>query len=220
MSVNMTLNFIRENWSSATRAMDRRSFCLAMLPDAYDDSLCANQGGHFFNPDAPGCLSPQTINGLMRGNRKSAANLACASAAFTKDFLGKLHGGAAVTYRDPRRKPQSCVENMLAKIRGLVRGYGTPRSRNHPLFVHMDLGTLGDCDETTERACRRLRLAIHSLLERETEASLSYAIFLLAAAAILQDRIAAVDHLYNAAAIEGVLCDDADAPRFRRKKVI
>ena len=212
MSVNMTLNFIRENWSSATRAMDRRSFCLAVLPDAYDDSLCANQGGHFFLPDAPGCLSTQTINGLMRGNRKSAANLACASAAFTKDFLGKLHGGAPVTYRDPRRPQVSCVENMLSKIRHLVRIHGTPRSRTHPLFAHMDLGTLGDCDETTESAYRRLRLAIHSLLERETESSLSYAIFLLAAAAILQDRILAVDHLYNAAAIEQVLSDDADAP--------
>lgn len=210
MSVNMTLNFIRENWSSATRTMDRRTFCMAVLPDSYDPARCENQGAHFFTPDAPGGLSDQTINGLMRGNRKSAANLTYASAAFTKDLLGKLQSNAAVTYADRPAVP--CVENMLAKIRALVRHHGTPRTREHPLFVRMDFGTLGECDEITRKAYRKMRMAIESLLERETQSSLSYAIFLLVVTAILQDRILAVDHLYNPAAIEATLDADIDAP--------
>lgn len=212
MSVNITLNFIRENWSSATRTMDRRPFCLAVLPDAYDAALCDNQGGHFFSPDAPGWLSDQTVNGLMRGNRKSAVNLTYASAAFTKDLQGKLQSNAPVSYRDPRRPDVPCVENMLSKIRALVRCHGTPRTREHPLFTRMDFGTLGECDETIHKAYRRIRMAMERLLERETETSLSYAIFLLVVTAILQDRILAVDHLYNPAAIEQVLESDTDAP--------
>lgn len=209
MSVNITLNFIRENWSSATRALDRRTFCTAVLPDSYDGSRCDHQGAHFFAPDG---LSDQTVNGLMRGNRKSASNLACASAAFTKDFQGKLQSNAPVTYRDPRQPDSACVENMLAKIRALVRAHGTPRTKDHPLFARMDFGTLGDCDEITLKAYRKMRLAIENLLERETETSLSYAIFLLVVTAILQDRILAVDHLYNPDAIARTLDDDTDAP--------
>lgn len=212
MSVNITLNFIRENWSAATRTMERRPFCMAVLPDAYDAGRCENQGGHFFRPDAPGGLSDQTVNGLMRGNRKSAVNLACASAAFTKDFQSKLQSNAPITYLAPQRPAVGCVENMLSKLRALVRTHGTPRTREHPLFVRMDFGTLGECDETTRKAYRKMRMAIERLLERETEASLSYAIFLLVVTAILQDRILAVDHLYNPAAIEQVLESDTDAP--------
>lgn len=212
MSVNVTLNFIRDNWSSATRAMDRLAFCKAVLPDAYDHTRCENQGEHFFRPEAPGALSVQTLNGLMRGNRKSANNLAYASAAFTKDFQGKLQSNLPLTFVDPQRPDVPCVENMLSKIRLLVRYHGTPRTKDHPLFVRMDFGTLGDCDEVTRKAYRKIRMAIENLLERETETSLSYAIFLLVVTAILQDQILAVDHLYNPAAIEQILDSDTDAP--------
>ena len=212
MSVNVTLNFIRDNWSSATRAMDRLAFCKAVLPDAYDHTRCENQGEHFFRPEAPGALSVQTLNGLMRGNRKSANNLAYASAAFTKDFQGKLQSNLPLTFVDPQRPDVPCVENMLSKIRLLVRYHGTPRTKDHPLFVRMDFGTLGDCDEVTRKAYRKIRMAIENLLERETETSLSYAIFLLVVTAILQDQILAVDHLYNPASIEQILDSDTDAP--------
>ena len=212
MGVNITLNFIRENWSSATRAMDRRAFCLAVLPDAYDPGRCEHQGSDFFHTDPAISLAPQTLNGLMRGNRKSAQNLAYASAAFTKDFQGKLQANAPVTYLDPQRPDVPCVENMLSKIRTLVRYHGTPRSRAHPLFLRMDFDTLGDCDDITCKSYRKMRAAIEALLERETEASLSYAIFLLVVTALLQDRIIAVDHLYNPTAIDQVLHSDTDAP--------
>ena len=212
MSVNITLNYIRENWSSATRAMDRRSFCLAVLPDAYDAGRCEHQGSDFFHPDPGIGLSQQTINGLMRGNRKSSTNLAYASAAFTKDFLGKIQSNAPITYLDPQRPDVPCVDNMISKIRSQVRYHATPRTRDHPLFARMDFGPIGDCDETTRKAYRKMGMAIHYLLERETETSLSYAIFLLVITAILQDRILAVDHLYNPAAIEKTLDSDTDAP--------
>ena len=58
MCVNITLNFIRENWSSATRAMDRRAFCLAVLPDAYDPGRCEHQGSDFFHTDPAISLAP------------------------------------------------------------------------------------------------------------------------------------------------------------------
>lgn len=118
---------------------------------------------------SPGALSVQTLNGLMRGNRKSANNLAYASAAFTKDFQGKLQSNLPLSFVDPQRPDVPCVENMLSKIRLLVRYHGTPRTRDHPLFVRMDFGTLGDCDEVTRKAYRKIRMAIENLLERETE---------------------------------------------------
>lgn len=215
MSIQITLNFIRENWSSATRAMDRRAFCMAVLPDCYDYHLCRSQGDHFFHREDPSALSDQTINGLMRGNRKSAANTACASVAFTKDLLGKLQNNTPIVFRDPKRPGVPCVDNMVGKIREQVRKFSTPRDRSHPLFLHADYGTLGHCDETVEIGYRKIRLAVDNLLERNTETSLSYAIFLLVVTAILQDRVLAVEHLYSMKTIEQILDSDSEAPKVK-----
>ena len=212
MSVNLTLNFIRDNWCSATANMERRDFCLSVLPDCYDPALCREQGSDFFTEGRPRALAPATLNSLMRGNRKSSTNPACASVSFTKDFLGKLHSNDPIRYRDPERPDIPCVSHMVEKIRHQVRSFAAPRSRNHPLFTHADLAPLGECDETLCMAYNKVQCALGLLLERETEYSLSYAIFLLVITSILQDRIQAVSHLYSMQAIEQVLESDHDAP--------
>ena len=212
MSVNLTLNFIRDNWCSATAGLDRRSFCLSVLPDCYDHTLCRDQGSHFFRDGQPHSLAPATLNSLMRGNRKSSRNPACATVSFTKDLLGKLQTNDPVRYRDGQRPEVPCVTNMVEKIRQQVRSFAAPRSRTHPLFTHADLAPMGECDETRCMAYHKVQCALGLLLERETEYSLSYAIFLLVITAILQDRILAVNHLYSMQTIEQVLESDADAP--------
>ena len=212
MSINLTLNFIRDNWCSATKNLDRRSFCLSLLPDCYDHTLCENQGSHFFQQDCKGYLADQTVNSLMRGNRKSSKDPTCATVAFTKDLLTKLQTNATISYLDPDRPTALCVSNMLDKIRGCIRRYATPRSRSHHLFTHADFGTLDNCDESLRISYHKVRAAVNMLLERESEHALSYAIFLLVITAILQDRLPAVDHLYSLGTIEQVLEGDTEAP--------
>ena len=212
MSVNLTLNFIHKNWCSATAGMDRRSFCLSVLPDCYDHSLCRDQGSHFFLDGAPHALAPATLNSLMRGNRKSSHDPTCASVGFTRDLLDKLQRNDPVRYRDAGQPEIPCVKNMVEKIRRHIRSFAAPRSRTHPLFTHADLAPLGECDETLQRGYRNIQNALAVLLDRETEYSLSYAIFLLVITAILQDRILAVEHLYSAKTIGQILDTDSDAP--------
>lgn len=210
MNCNLTLNFIRENWCSATAAMDRWSFCREILPDSYDTALCQGQGDYFLNPDAPECVTIQTLMGIMRGNRKSQKNLNFASVAFTKDFQQKLARNTPIRYRDSLRLPEGTVENMLAKLRRMVRRYCAPLDRNHILFTHMDLTTLGQGPEEAE--FRHLSLALQLLLERETEVALTYALFLMITASILQSHLGTVQHLYCADTIERVLSGDQEAP--------
>ena len=112
MHCNLTLNFIKDNWCPATAAMDRYSFCLEILPDSYDTRLCRGQGERFLDTASDAFLSMQTLQGLMRGNRKSAKNPAFASVAFTKDFQQKLAHNSPIRYRDPERSPENTVENM------------------------------------------------------------------------------------------------------------
>ena len=210
MHCSLTLNFIRENWSAATASMDRRSFCREILPDSYDASLCRGQGDHFLDPESNASMMDQTLMGLMRGNRKSLKNLTCASVAFTKDFQQKLAHNSLIRYLDPERAPENTVENMLGKIRRLIRRFGAPVNRNHMLFTHMDLTTLGTGPEGPDFA--RLELVLQMLLERETETALTYALFLMIVAAIMQSRLGAVAHLYSPETMERVLADDAEAP--------
>lgn len=210
MHCSLTLNFIRENWCAATASMDRRSFCREILPDSYDRELCRGQGDHFLDPDSDAGMTDQTLMGLMRGNRKSLKNLTFASVAFTKDFQQKLAHNSPIRYRDPERVPENTVENMLGKLRRLIRRFCAPMDRSHMLFTHMDLSPLGEGPEGAEY--ERLRLVLEMLLERETEAALTYALFLMIVAAILQSRLAAVRHLYSPEAVERVLAEDTEAP--------
>ena len=78
------------------------------------------------------------------------------------------------------------------------------------LFTHMDLSPLGQGPEGPEYA--RLALVVQMLLERETETALTYALFLLIVAAILQSRLVSVQHLYSPETIERVLSEDQEAP--------
>lgn len=210
MHCNLTLNFIKDNWCPATAAMDRYSFCLEILPDSYDSRLCRGQGERFLDTASDAFLSMQTLQGLMRGNRKSAKNPAFASVAFTKDFQQKLAHNSPIRYRDPERSPENTVENMLGKLRKLIRRFCAPMDRNHMLFTHMDLTTLGEGPEGPEY--EKLRLILEMLLERETETALTYALFLMIVTAILQSRITAVQQLYSHETIEQVLSSDAEAP--------
>ena len=209
MNCNLTLNFIKETWCSATHSMDRRSFCLEILPDSYNTALCRGQGDHFLDPRSDRNLADQTLQGLMRGNRKSLNNLGFASTALTKDFQQKLAHNSPIRYRDPERQEESTVENMLGKLRRMIRQLCAPMDRNHMLFTHMDLSTLGEGPESGE--FERLKLALHMLLERETEQSLTYALFLMIVASILQSRLGAVSHLYSAEAVEKILSSDQEA---------
>lgn len=212
MSVNLSLNFIRENWCSATAAMGRRNFCLSVLPDCYDHTLCRDRSSSYFFLDGdPRALAPATLNSLMRGNRKSSSNPAPASVSFTKDLQGNLQTNAPIRYHNPQQPEVPCVTNMIQKIRRHVRNFSTPRSRTHPLFTHADLSPQGECDEALRMGYRKVQHALSLLLDRETEHSLSYAIFLLVITAILQDRILSVEHLYSAKTIEQVLYEDKDA---------
>lgn len=210
VNCNLTLNFIRENWCAATNAMDRRSFCREILPDSYDAALCRGQGDHFLDAESPMCLMDQTIMGLMRGNRKSLKNLTFASVAFTKDFQQKLAHNSPIRYRNPDRAPENTVENMLSKLRRLIRRFCAPMDRNHMLFTHMDLSTLGEGTEGPEY--EQLGAMLQLLLERETETALAYALFLMIAAAILQSRLGAVRHLYSLESVEKLLASDEEAP--------
>ena len=210
MHCNLTLNFIKDNWCPATAAMDRYSFCLEILPDSYDSRLCRGQGERFLDTASDAFLSMQTLQGLMRGNRKSAKNPTFASVAFTKDFQQKLAHNSPIRYRDPERSPENTVENMLGKLRRLIRRFCAPMDRSHMLFTHMDLSTLGEGPEYPEY--EKLRLILEMLLERETETALTYALFLMIVTAILQSRITAVQHLYSHETIEQVLSSDAEAP--------
>lgn len=210
MNCNLTLNFIRETWCSGTRKMDRQFFCRQILPDAYDPELCRDQGGHFFNPEDDRRLSEQTLNGLMRGNRKSGRDLNFASVAFTKDFQNKLAHNSPIEYLDPNRAQEITVENMLGKLRRMIRLNCAPMDRGHMLFTHMDFSTLGEGPEQTD--FDQMQLAIAMLLERGTEDSLTYALFLMIVTAILQSRIAAVKHLYSLDVIEKILASDKEAP--------
>ena len=210
MHCNLTLNFIKENWCAATASMDRRSFCREILPDSYDWELCRGQGEYFLDPDSPQSLVDQTLMGLMRGNRKSLKNLTFASVAFTKDFQQKLAHNSPIRYRDPERVPENTVENMLAKLRRMIRRLCAPMDRNHMLFTHMDVRPIGEGPEGAEY--EKLRLILEMLLERETEAALTYALFLMIVTAILQSRLGAVQHLYSHETIERILSDDEQAP--------
>ena len=210
MNCSLTINFIKENWCPATNALDRRSFCRAILPDSYDYALCRGQGDHFLNPDSPAQLAEQTLMGLMRGNRKSLKNLDFASTAFTKDFQQKLSGNSPIRYLDPNRQEETTVENMLGKIRKLVRQYCAPLDQQHMLFREPKLTTLGEGPEKPEYD--RLELALHTLLARETEQSLTYALFLMIVAAILQRRLGTVQHLYAPETIDRVLNNDLEGP--------
>jgi hypothetical protein len=210
MHCSLTLNFIRENWCAATASMDRRSFCREILPDSYDWELCSGQGDHFLNPESGACLMDQTLMGLMRGNRKSLKNLTVASVAFTKDFQQKLAHNTPIRYRDPDRAPGNTVENMLGKLRRLIRRFCAPVDRNHMLFTHMDLSPLGEGPEGVEYS--RMQLVLEMLLERETETALTYALFLMIVTAILQNRLATVQHLYSPEAVERILAADEEAP--------
>lgn len=212
MSINLTLNSIRDNWCSATKILDRRSFCISILPDCYDHTLCRNQGSHFFHPDCKGYLADQTINSLMRGNRKSSNDPTCATVAFTKDLLNKLQSNAPVSYLDPKRPDIPCVENMHAKIRDCIRRYGTPRTQKHQLFTGVDFTAPDDLDESLGISYRMIRNAVKKLLDRGSEHSISYALLLLVIVSILQDRISAVNHLYHASAIDRILETDQDTP--------
>ncbi len=210
MNCELSLNFIKENWCSATRSMDRWSFCREILPDSYSDSLCRGQGGHFLCDDPAMRLADQTLMGLMRGNRKSVKNLNFASVAFTKDFQQKLAHNSPIRYRDPERPDEQVVENMLRKLRDMIRRFCAPVNRDHMLFTHMDFTTLGSGSEETE--FHRVQLAIQMLLERETEVSLTYALFLMIVTAILQSRLGTVQHLYSPESIQRVLDADQEAP--------
>lgn len=212
MSINLTLNYIKSRWSGATDLMDRVSFCLAVLPDCYDPQLCQDQGSHFFNKLHSSPLANSTINSLMRGNRKSSNDLTCASVAFTKDLLMKLQRNEEIHYLDPHRPPTRCVDNMLAKIREMIHRYGTPLDGKHPLFTDADFRPLADCDEALGTCFRKMYFAVTTLRGRETVYSLGYAIFLLVITAILQNHIAAVEHLYNPNTIQQILDSDEDAP--------
>lgn len=210
MNCNLTLNFIRENWCAATAAMDRRSFCREILPDSYDSRLCRGQGGHFLDPEDVQNLAEQTLLGIMRGNRKSNTNLSFASVAFTKDFQQKLAHNSPIRYRDADRPEEQTVENMLSKLRRMIRRYCAPMDRNHMLFTHLDYSTLGQGSEGADYA--QIHLAVDMLLERETETALTYALFLLIVTAVLQSRVAAVKHLYAPEAVQRVLDTDEEAP--------
>ena len=210
MHCNLTLNFIKENWCSATASMDRRSFCREILPDSYDWELCRGQGSHFLNPDSDQCLADQTLMGLMRGNRKSQKNPTLASVAFTKDFQMKLAHNTPVRFRDPERAPEGTVENMLGKLRRLIRRFCVPMDRGHMLFTHMDFTTFGEGPEGADY--EKLRLALEMLLERETETALTYALFLMILGSILQCRLGTVEHLYSPETIERILSEDEQAP--------
>lgn len=210
MNCNLTLNFIKDNWCAATRSMDRLSFLREILPDAYSQDLCTGQGSHFFDDNSPGCLAEATVMGLMRGNRKSARNLNFASVAFTKDFQQKLAHNSPIRYRNPDRNEERCVENMLKKLRLMIRRFCAPMDRDHMLFACMDLSTLGQGPEEPEYT--HLQLALEMLLDRETEASLIYALFLMIVTAILQSRLASVQHLYSPETVERVLEEDEEAP--------
>ena len=210
MNCNLTLNFIRESWCPATRSMDRWFFCREILPDSYNPELCRGQGDHFFNLRDDRHLSEQTLNGLMRGNRKSGRDLNFASVAFTKDFQNKLAHNSPIEFRAPDRPQETTVENMLGKLRLLIRQNGAPMDRGHMLFTHADFSTLGQGPEQTD--FDQVQLAVSMLLERGTEDSLTYALFLLIVTAILQSRVAAVKHLYSPEAVENVLTSDREAP--------
>lgn len=210
MNCELTLNFIKENWCSATRSMDRCSFLREILPDSYNETLCQGQGELFLSEDEIQRLSGQTIMGLMRGNRKSVKNLTPASVAFTKDFQHKLAHNAPIRYRDPDRSEERTVENMLGKLKLMIRRFCAPMNREHVLFTHMDFSLLGSGTEGSEFG--KVQLAIHSLLERETEASLTYALFLMIVTAILQSRLGTVQHLYSPETIERVLEEDQEGP--------
>lgn len=210
MNCNLTLNFIRDTWCSATASMDRLSFCRAVLPDSYDAALCRGQGDHFLDPENPQHLADQTVMGIMRGNRKSASNLSFASTAFTKDFQQKLAHNSPIRYREAERSDENTVENMLGKLRLMIRRFCAPLDRNHMLFTHMDFSTLGQGSEGADFA--QIQLVVHMLLERETETSLTYALFLMIITAILQSRVVTVKHLYAPEAVERVLSGDEEAP--------
>ncbi len=210
MNCELTLNFIKDNWCSATRSMDRRSFLREILPDSYTAALCQGQGEYFLDEGNLQCLAEQTIMGLMRGNRKSIKNLNFASVAFTKDFQHKLAHNAPIRYRDPDRSEERTVENMLNKLRLMIRRFCAPLDRGHMLFTHMDFTLLGT--GTEDREFGKVQMAIQTLLDRETEASLAYALFLMIVTSILQSRIGTVQHLYSPEAIQRVLSEDQEAP--------
>lgn len=210
MHCSLTLNFIKESWCPATGSMDRRSFCRAILPDSYDADLCEGQGAHFLDPESGSFLVDQTLQGLMRGNRKSRKDLSFASVAFTKDFQQKLAHNSPIRFRESGRAPETTVENMLGKLRRLIRRFCAPVDRNHMLFTHMDLSPVGEGPEEGEY--RRIRLVLEMLLERETEATLTYALFLMIVTAILQSRLGTVQHLYSPETIERILSSDVEAP--------
>lgn len=210
MNCNLTLNFIKETWSSTTVSMDRRTFCREILPDSYNQALCSGQGGAFLSCDSSISLTDSTLSGLMRGNRKSLKNLTFASMAFTKDFQQKLAHNTPIRYLDRERADETAVENMLRKLQKMIRQFCAPLDRNHMLFANMDLSTLGEGPEKPEYD--RLALALNLLLERETEKSLTYALFLMIVASILQSRLGSVQHLYSHETIQNILLSDSEAP--------
>lgn len=222
MSINITLNFIQKNWSPATQHMDPTAFILAVLPDAYNPACCKNQGAGYFTWGDKDALSDSALRGLRRGNRLSNNNLRSPCTKFTNHLLKKLQQNEAVIFQKPKYpdNPDSeiaysdipCITNMHNKIRKMVHDYQAPMTKNHPLFTQADFSTLGECDSALRSAYDCIKWAIHRLAEQETENSLSYAIMLMVITAILQERVAAVTHLFSDAAITRILENDVQTP--------
>jgi hypothetical protein len=208
--LSLSLNLIKRLWSGTGTKLSNADFCLSVLPDYYHSKKCENHGQYTFDTEL-GC-SKSTLDAIMRG-RRSADDPRHPAVGFAREFLRLVKSNAEIQYLDPKKyipgeKPVLFRNNMLDKIRQRIRTLAAPKTKHHPLFGEDNFLVGDDCDEDVVEAYHNLHQAIALLTEQETEATFTYAIFLLLVAAIAQQMLPQAGELYSPAAVQQVIKSD------------
>lgn len=147
-TVHITISNIVKSWGhpqlcGLDRARSRRELCRRLLPDAYDDSRCADASAMFLRDQGDtASLNDPTVRMLYHGNRRSLSGAVdrLGSTAFTEDLIDKLNRNIPIRYRTDKARHSVCFrENLLEKLHELVRTSDPPLTANSPLFVRNPL---------------------------------------------------------------------------------
>ena len=203
MRTRVTLNEILLHWQQPIlQGCSRKEFCYALLPDAYNIRFCADPGTTTYLDS----ISDSVLRKFVTGNYAQRGSERYAHAQFTQDIIEKLRNNTIFYYKDDR-PCISCRQNMLNKIRALVRGTLPPMTAQHSLFTRLSLTDEEQAESSPYRGyLEKLQSSMDRLLENGSESALSYAVFLLVLTAILREKgMAQLFELYEPAAISRLL---------------
>lgn len=220
--VEITLRRIKDCWNPANKKNDSRDFCLCVLPDCYSSDLCQGESYCFVGDEHNEKRIPDpTVNGILRGNRKSMKDGTSPAMSFTNQFIRGLQEDKPLEYRnkpnrfDPNQDDEKVTfrRNMFEKILSHVTATGSPASKDHDLFRNNNFSTVtfGEMPMLSEERKKeisatyaKVEQAVERLLNDPNHVTVSYAIFLLVVTAIVQDRMDEVEFLYRPDSLDRV----------------